>query len=242
MNHTATIQELAIVISTENHNPTILNLDFLKCSGIVEEDWQLSRSPVCNNQASQVVFQNGISLASQTDRVMFLEAIASKPDTEVQVATVAHRYINVLQRADYRAVGINFRGYVNCDQAEIARQYMTQTLLAPGSWQDFGQEPVRAAVNFSYTLEDGQFMLSVNDAVLQFSEQEPTPVVLFSGNFSYDLMKESGTDRLKQLSEIINNWQNNLDTYRDLINTKFLSDVASPKPLVADLLTANSHS
>jgi hypothetical protein len=77
MNHTVTIQELAIVIATENHNPTILNLDFLKCSGIVEEDWQLSRSPICHSQASQIVFQNGISLASQPDRIIFAEAIAA---------------------------------------------------------------------------------------------------------------------------------------------------------------------
>jgi hypothetical protein len=242
MNHTVTAQELAIVIATENHNPTLLNLDFLKCSGIVEEDWQLSRTPVCNNQAAQVVFQNGISLAAQTDRIMFLEAIASKPDTEVQIAAIAHRYLNVLRRGDYRAVGINIRGYVNCDQAELARQYMTQTLLSPGSWQNFGSEPVRAAVNFSYTLEDGQFVLSVNDAALQSGESDPTPVVLFTGNFSYSLTDGSSDDRLAQITGIINNWQSNLDIYRDLINTKFLSDVAPKTPAIAELLVANGRS
>jgi hypothetical protein len=242
MQHTVTIQELALVIATENHNPTLLNLDFLKCSGIVEEDWQVSRPPICHGQASQIVFQNGISLASQSDRIIFLEAIAAKPDTEIQVAAIAHRYINVLQKGNYRAVGINFRGYVNCDQAEVARQYMTQTLLAPGSWQDFGEEPVQAAVNFSYTLEDGQFVLSVNDAAIQKTDESPTPVVLFSGNFSYDLKEESDPDRLKQLAGIIDNWQSNLDIYRDLINTKFLADVAPSTPLVADLLTVNSRS
>lgn len=42
MTQSVEIQELAIVVAAQNHSPTMLNLEFLKCSGVVPTDWQVS--------------------------------------------------------------------------------------------------------------------------------------------------------------------------------------------------------
>lgn len=237
MNSTVTVQELAIVVAVNELSPTIFNPDFLKSSGIVAAGAELARQPVYSNQAAQVVFQDGTSIAAQDNRLMFTQALGSKSDTEVQIGAIAQRCINVLQQASYQAVGINLRGYVSCKDAAEAQHYLTQTLLVPGSWHQYGQIPAQAAITYSYSLEQGQFTLSINEASLQLPEQAAMPVVLFSGNFSYDLMNQPEGDRLRLLKERINAWQGDLDAYRDLINAKFLSMVRPESAHIPDLLS-----
>jgi hypothetical protein len=72
MNRTLSLQELAIVVSTPSQNPSVINLEFLKYSGIVPMEWELARAPINTNQVSQIVFANGVAIAAQPDRVMFL--------------------------------------------------------------------------------------------------------------------------------------------------------------------------
>lgn len=234
MNSTVTPQEIAIVVAANNLSPTLLTPEVLKYSGIVPADWELARSPLYTQQMAQVVFQNGINLSAQADRVMFLEMLNGKADSEVQVADIARKYIEVLQHIEYQGVGINIRGYVSDQQeADGPHQYLLNTLLAPGAWQEFGQEPVRASVNLAYKLEHCRFALSVTEATVQLPDAESLPVVLFSGNFSYDLPQEG--DRLGTLSNMISQWRTDLDIYREIINTRFLSQAgvdASASPVL----------
>jgi hypothetical protein len=237
MNSTVTLQDLAIVLVAHHHRPTILNLDFLYSSGIIPRQWELASAPLLNEQAAQLVFQNGITLAAQGNRFMLAEPIANKPDTDIQVAAIAHNYMQLLPQADYQAVGINVNGYVGCpDKGDAAQDYMMQTLLNPGPWQTFGEAPAHAAITFNYTLEQGLFILSVNEATLQKSAEDKLPVILFAGNFSDQLTAEAESDRFQQASQMIQNWQGYLDTYRDLINTHFLAGVTGNSQVSAEVL------
>ena len=65
MKHTLDIQELAAVVVARNHNPTILNPDFLKYNNIVPANWELAESPLCTPPVAQVKYTNGISIVAQ---------------------------------------------------------------------------------------------------------------------------------------------------------------------------------
>lgn len=236
MNTTLVVQELVIVIAAKNHNPTILNPDFLKYSGIVPTDWELARQPIYTNRVAQVTFSNGISIVAEPQRVMFMEAIDGKTSASVAVPGIARKYVQTLPNVEYQAMGLNPRGYATFDkQPDAARKYLSETLLSPGAWQEVGNAPMRATVNYAYTLEWGQFTLSVNEAALQQSDETNTPIVLFSGNFSYDIANITGEEKLNSLYQALSNWEADLATYKDIVNTKFLAKVAENKMVVPDL-------
>ncbi|MBE9014211.1 hypothetical protein IQ250_28895, partial [Pseudanabaenaceae cyanobacterium LEGE 13415] len=106
------IQELALVVSAKNNNPTVLNPDMLRYSGIIPTEWELARQPVYTNEVVQLVFKNGVSLLSQTDRIAFIETFSDKPLDQATTPTLATKYLETLAHADYQALGINLRGYV----------------------------------------------------------------------------------------------------------------------------------
>lgn len=173
------VPELVIVIAAKNNNPTILTADFLKYSGIIPSDWELARQPVLTNSVAQVIFTNGVSIVAETNRVIFIEAVADKSSDSITIPLIAHKYVETLPNAEYQAIGLNPRGYASFEASseDAARNYLSKTLLAPGAWQEIGIAPARATVNYVYTLERGQFNLSVNEAALRQSDETTKPIV-----------------------------------------------------------------
>lgn len=239
MSATLEIQELAIVIATQNHNPTVLTPDFLKYSGIVPADWELAQSPVCTPNVAQIVFQNGTGITAQRDRIIFSETMSAKSMADVVMPKIACQYLASLPNVEYRAVGINPRGHaVLAGGVEATNNYMTQTLLGEGDWKTVGNSPLRAAVQLSYRLERSQLNLSVTEAAIQLPEQELLPVILFSGNFNYTIAPQAAEPKHTALTQVIQGWQLDLQTFQDMINSKFLNqttvvvDVAEAQPIL----------
>jgi hypothetical protein len=153
---------------------------------------------------------------------MFGEIIGDKDLNTLTVATIAQKYLNIFKLAQYQAVGINIRGFCPQPDAPAATQYINHQLLSDGSWQNYGTAPIQAALNLVYTLEGRQLNLEVAAAQIQVSESEVEPIILFSGNFSYNLViPEVGTN-LAAASSILANWQMDLSAYYELIAERFL--------------------
>lgn len=230
------VQELTIVIAAKNHNPRILTPDFLKYSGILPTDWELARAPISTDQFSQVTFTNGVSIVAEPQRIVFLEAIENKTNASVLVPAIARKYVETLPNMEYQAMGLNPRGFVTFEKPpDAAHKYISERLLSPSACLEFGHAPMRATINYAYTLERGQFNLSVNEAALRLQDETTTPIVLFNGNFSYELAGNTGLERLLNLKHAIDNWQVDLEIYTDIINTKFLTASAATPLVVPDL-------
>ena len=202
MSSPLTLQELGIVVAMQQPNPNLVTEEFLKLSGIIPQTWQLARQPVNNERVSQLLFTNGVSIVTEPNRIMFGESIGDKEIDTLTVATVAQNYLNIFKQSNYQAVGINIRSYSPQSSRLVATQYINHQLLADGSWQNYGTAPIQAALNVIYTLDYRQLTLSINAAEIQFSEQEIMPIILFSGNFSYDLTTPNTGANLAAASRI----------------------------------------
>lgn len=242
MSQSLITQEFGIIIAAKNHNPTLLNPDFLKYSGIVPTEWELARQPVFTQSVSQVAFTNGVMIVAEPTRVIFIEAIEGKVAAEIVVADIAKKYVQTLPNVEYEAVGLNPRSYMTFDQQQdAARQYLAETLLSPGPWQEVGTAPVRATLNLVYTLERCPFYLTVSEAALRNPDETSTPIVFFNGSFSYEIKSETAQERLIELHQIINNWQADMSSYQEIINTKFLAKSPFSKTVIPDVFAMSKR-
>ncbi len=215
-------QEIAIVIAVKIQNPTMLNEDFLKQTGIIPIDWQLEREPVYSDRVAQIMFANGFSIVAQPDRLMFLEMVGDKSIDELSAGEVAQKYMATLKMAEYQTVGINFRSYIAQNSPDAATEYINHQLLNAGIWQQYGTGKIRASVNLNYDLGARQLNLSIDAAKIQFPTPITHPAVVFSGTFSYDTTAHS-SDRVTQIATIISNWKQELNEFNGLIIDRFLA-------------------
>ncbi|MDP5017207.1 MAG: hypothetical protein NWQ43_07890 [Dolichospermum sp.] len=235
MNNSLQLTEVAISLVAKNLNPAVLNPDFLKYTGIIPADWELANQPVYNNNLVQLVYKNGVGIIVQPNRLNVLEMIGEKPATEIQLAVVARQLIEKLSQVEYQAVGINPKAFVNFQSEADAYQYICGKLLAPGSWQEFGGSKVNAALELSYPLKRGVLNLAINQVNVQFGEQV-TPAILFSGNLNYPLTGNTVKERIQDLQQIIANWQNDINTFQQLLVEKFLPS-SSVQPISASVFS-----
>lgn len=219
MNQTLEIQELAIVITAKDYDPSLLNPGFLRYSGIIPEDWELARQPVVSNRGSQIVFNNGVYIAAQPNRLMFVEALNNKEDKQnALIPQLVRKYVEILRTIKYQAIGINLKGYTTRTNTTVeSNNYLIDELIQPGEWLQCGTKPVKTGLNLLFSYDDKQLNLSINEAGLKLPESEQVPVVLYSGNFNYDLSDKKAEDVLPTLNSIIDNWQQDLEIYTEVV-------------------------
>lgn len=218
------IQEIAIAISAKNLNPTMLSQEFLKQTGIVPNEWELSKQPVLGPNLSQVTFQNGVSIVAQPRTITFMEAIGSKKITELNIPNIARQYVAKLPNAEYQGLSISPKSLVPFPGSQDgARNYITRTLLAPGPWQDYGNAPLQAGLNLLYQLDRCQLSLSINEAKIAMPDKSTIPALLFAGNFNYNTANNSPQERVTQLTKSIDDWETDLKAFQEIVNQRFLA-------------------
>jgi hypothetical protein len=228
------LQELAIVIAVTEIDPTLITPEFLKYSQIVPSDWEIVGQPIRNFQGSQMTFQNGVSVIAQPQRISFAELAVDKDPATLLSYQVAMKLVDILPSLNYVGVGINLRGYIDFGtDTRQARDFMFQNLLAPGAWKQLGNAPVQAGLNLGYTFENRRLNLTINEAVLQNTENQTSAIALFNGNFDYDVATTVlPSEHAQRIKEIVSNWQGDLELYKEVIGQFMLADSLISFPAV----------
>lgn len=220
------IEEISIVIAAKDLTPTMMSHDFLKFSGIVPQEWELSQQPVLNPNFAQLNFKNGININAQPRTITISESIGNKQLEELNIASVASRYIEKLPHAEYLGLSCSPKVLIPFPNApESVRRYITGTLLGSGSWKKIGKAPVQAGINLMYLLDRCQLTMNISEARLQQAQKQPIMAILFSGSFTYNIKPQevsSGKDSLTQISNFLGNWKTDLEEFRTIVNQKFL--------------------
>ncbi len=209
----------SIVITALNHNPTILNPDFLIRNEIVPSDWPLDNSkPILTTPAfSQLAFGVGISFQIDSDRIKISD---SAPTGEIfPVPEIAAKFMETLPHVNYQALGINFDRALLFSDVESARLFQRQAYLKDGPWNMSGALSEFVA-KFIYTLEDCQCNLSFGSpkkVKLDSSEDEPRPILVLSANFHRHFGKIGDLEqRIDAFKKAISNWESDKATFESI--------------------------
>jgi hypothetical protein len=219
------IKEIGIILTAKTLNPSVLNQDFIHFSGIIPSHWQLASQPIFNPNYAQISFSNGLNLITQANSINFIQSTQGKSLQELSLGEIAHRFIEKIPFAEYQYCKIQIKSLTLFDKnAESVREYITKTFLAAGSWQELGKAPVEASVSLLFQLDRRELSLSINEARIQYNnntEQPPMSGIFFTGAFNYPLHSEPQT-RLKELKQILKNWQQDTIEFHEIVNNHFL--------------------
>src|SRR4030043_307057 len=105
-----TLTNFSIVVLAQAHNPSILNPDFLKNNNIVSPTFT-PKTVVCSMPVAQVVYDEGISILAEFERLQFIDTIPERIPGGSPIPEIAVRYVDTLPHVRYTAVGINFIGH-----------------------------------------------------------------------------------------------------------------------------------
>ena len=217
------LRELAVTIVAKNHNPSILNPDFLRLNHIVSEEWELAEPPVNVDLIAHVKYKNGIGITAQFEKITFFERVGATAVHEVRVPQIAKRYVETLPHVDYRAVGINPKGLVIADSDEEASHFVAERLIAAGPWKSFGDRPPVVKADFVYSMGEATLNLAIGSGTSS-EGPEATGIsnVVFAGNFHREIGGENPGERMRNLLRIVDTWKADVEAFTQLVNSHFL--------------------
>jgi len=230
-NKTQFIEEVSIIIAAQDLTPTMMSQDFLKFSGIIPKEWELSQQPVLNPNVAQLNFKNGLNINAQPRTITISESLGSRKLEELNLVAVASKYIEKLPHAEYMGLSCSPKILIPFPSApEAVRQYITGSLLGSGDWKTIGRVPVQAGINLMYLLDRCQLTMNISEARLQQAQKQTITAILFSGNFNYSINPQNQqADRLTQINQFLNNWKSDFEEFREIVNHKFLESASQDK-------------
>ena len=203
----------------QNHNPTILNPDFLKHNDIVPGDWNLKRAPICVEPMAEVFFENDIKINAQLDKVIFFEPIKeNKKISKLKIILMAKKYVETLRHVKYTAVGINPIGHIIFDTYDSAKGFMSDNFIKSGPWKEYDEQLTNIRLNLSYKFSDVEMNLSINPSAYRIADKESLPVLLLGANFHHTIDGKSYERLIPDTTKIIMNWQSDIKILEQFIN------------------------
>ena len=210
----------SIVILAAQHNPTILNPDFLKRTGIVDEKWILDeKSPTLTTPAhSEFRFTTGIAFSLDPFRLIIRDLL---PDGDIfPVPIIAKKYITTVPHVKYNKIGINFESAIIFDSLESAKSFQKSKYLSDGPW-NVDNNLLEFTTKFVFKIDNGQCNVSLSSAKKIQLRMMPDAIkhgILIRCNFDRSFQEEKHEDILNKIIDTIENWEEDKKFFNDIVS------------------------
>jgi hypothetical protein len=183
------ILNTSVVVLAKQHNPTILHPTFLSSEGIVPTDWELAEPPVSTPVFAMVKYKNGIFFIVEENKLQVRQDELKDEVGESLLPVLACKYVQKLPHVKYQAVGINFKGFIECAEPE---RIVMNRFLKPGIADFNNKHPEASGFRFVYDLNDVRLRLSFDSGKVKRAEDknERTGIVI-DANYHMDLAGNS---------------------------------------------------
>ena len=209
---------VSVVLVADSNNPTIINPDFLSSNDIVDNDLRVREPPVTTPVFSQVIYEGGISVKAEPNRVIF-EHLAEagaflEPETVVS-SEMAVRYVETVPHVQYSAIGINPVAVRFCTGG--TQEKLSSSLNDNGSWASF--RDIMPEIQFKAIYEFEKKKINLDIAEGKWLEMGGSEVlgIAFRANIHRDIVQTKQQERIIELKSIINSWENDLNDFYALI-------------------------
>ena len=210
MDQLLTLHEASIVVVGQNHNPSILNPDFLWRNHIVPEETELAEDePAFSSpMLSRCIFKNGLHIVSEPNRITFVEKHTSEDG--IHCYDTAEAYLRVVPLVHYTATGINFSSSFPTSDSKSALRNMIKT----GEWGRFEDVLPSAEITLTYPLAKRKVQLAIASG--KGDESQNGQEIVVRGNFHRDIEVESN-ESYRIAIAIAGDWKNDFKCFEDLV-------------------------
>lgn len=200
----------SLVIVAKNHNPSLLNPDFLRIRDIVPHDYELIEPPITTPPVAIVKYKQGISIMVEMEKLQVVETIKERFPQSPSAPQIASGYVQTLPHVRYTSVGINWGGTLRNEDPDA---WISNRFLSQGPWRENSHKLIGSDLRFKYALPDAQCNLSLASG--KVSERETlVPVVTVNVNYHHEVTAYPAHEAVAQ---VIARWADRLDHFRTLI-------------------------
>lgn len=215
------LNQFSVVVAGKNHNPSILNPDFLTINKIVPEEWgwEPAGPPITTPPLSTVKYANGVSLTVELGKFQVVDAGPDSVPEKSKIAQIACKYVAVLPHVRYKAVGTNFQCTVDTVNPQ---DYMKSRFLKTGPW-DTPENALRdVGIKLVYPLTGGQLAVALDAGERKDGSSDiKQDVIIANVNFHRECRAYPATEEIaRHLDNVAGDWSRLRELVRDALGTE----------------------
>lgn len=192
----AELVEFSVVVVAHDHNPTILNPDFLGRNEIVRDDWnwRVVGQPITTPAISTVQYDSKVAVTVEPMKLQVSDSSGGNIDQNHSTQIVSN-YVSSLPHVPYSALGINFTATTIVDDAV---EFLITRYLKTGAWNSKQNKMRAVGYKFTYELANGFITFSIDKGGRAGIAK---PVVVTRANFhrNLDLAKMPTSEQVVNL-------------------------------------------
>jgi hypothetical protein len=207
------------VVVGNNHNPTLLNPDFLIRTGIIDKNWPVdTQRPVITTPVhSEVTFRTGIKFVLEPDKLIVSD---SEPGGDFfPVPSIVTTFLTNVPHVNYTSIGINFEKVVYFPTLEDANYFQKNKYLKKGPWDRDGSL-IGFTTKFVYKIPDGQCNIQFTKGIKipkRESSDEDQYGIIIRANFHRDFSNDDSSLTLEEMKSTIDKWDKDRDDFNDIV-------------------------
>ena len=204
----------SIIVIASDHNPSVLNPDFLTLRNIIQSDWNWSliQPPIVTPPYAQVRYDSGVSITVELNKLRLIDETERDDPNDSRIPEIAKKYVRTLEHVRYTSVGTNFRSYVDHDTPwdALSSQFLQERLYAPNT-------PIEGLVKYTYKSNDARVTLSIETAIKTVQPESSSHFTKgFLLNCNFHRACRTDYPSVKEVVQFIDNFSNDWQTYYDL--------------------------
>ena len=232
------LTELSVYLFNPEISPTLINPDFLRFNEIVEPSWRVVRPVIVEPDYCRIRYDNGLSITTHDDHIVITQRAAAveQQDSTLTVTPLtadnvlcvgmATRYLHLANPdSPYGILSIDPQGWM--EVPEVNLPFLSSPLKEFATQVPFGGESPVVDARARYTLQDKRVVMYISEAPPQ--DPGDTFRLQFSGEFIRNLDGETGREQEPVITNLLDNWEQDIRDFDDLAHQFYLSYIRREK-------------
>lgn len=180
------------VVVADQHNPSILNPDWLVQREIVDSEWKIADPLIITPGFARCLYVNNVDIILQPNKLS-VTVTGDDSDLFSEPSKIVLRYVQTLPHIPYKHLGNNFTFRI--DLPNVVSK-LKHKLIREGDWSDDNLSKVKAVFQYSY--ENYKINLSIESSteVVESDSKEKDILIL---DFNYHRELEDSDFLLKTI-------------------------------------------
>ena len=193
------------MVVADQHNPSILNPDWLVKTKIIHPEWKLADSPITTPLFARCSYINKVQLILEPNKLTVDSITEDDHDLSGELPRIVSKYVDSLPHIPYRQIGNNFRFSVGM-QNILSK--LKNKLIQKGNWNADNISKIKTTLQ--YFCNDCSINLTIESSDLagENGSGEREPALILSFNYHREL------SNLDSLTSAIDKWR---DDYGDAV-------------------------
>lgn len=190
------------VVVADQHNPSILNPDWLVKTEIIDPEWKLADPSITTPLLARCFYVNKVQLVLEPNKLTVSSLPADNNGLSGELPRIVRKYVEALPHIPYKQLGNNFR--FSTDMQDVLSK-LKNKLIKEGNWNTDDISKIKTT--FQYFCNDYRINLTVesSDAGEEGKTSKEASTLILDFNYHREL------DDLSSLMHGIDSWQNDYE-------------------------------